>query len=91
MKIHYSTLVRRLVRALGLNRRYGVRFDNGSTEHGGFRRRYQAEAFGQDSMVPFIVYNYEPAIDMRINGSKGDGRATCQPVSPNHIAGGYSY
>ncbi len=61
-------MIRRIARALGVGRRWGVRY-GGSLERTGFVSRTEAELFGQNSGRAYVVFQYTP-VDLRIDARR---------------------
>jgi hypothetical protein len=88
-------MIRWLLRKLGWYRRYGVRFEStekGSHEQTGFKSRRQAASWARDNCKQckpddderarckhFIVFDYEPAVDMRLPGFGHSERPSFRP------------
>lgn len=57
---------------MGWYRRYGLRFDGsvqGAKERTGFKSRRQADNWARENgCKTWIVFDYEPAVDMRLPG-----------------------
>jgi hypothetical protein len=61
-------MIRRILRSLGVGRRWGVRY-GGDKERTGFTSRTAAETFGQDTGRAYVCFDYEP-LDLRIDASR---------------------
>jgi hypothetical protein len=63
-----NTLIRALKSALGVGRRYGVRFASGSKERTGFYSQREAREWLSDRGYVGVVFMYAP-LDLRIDTS----------------------
>jgi hypothetical protein len=71
-------MIRWLIRVLGLKRRYGVRFD-GNQERTGFQTRRHADNWAKENCKSWIVWDYDPAVDMRLPGHTPPARDSYRP------------
>lgn len=74
-----SSISRAFRRFFNLDRRYGLRFDNGHRERTGFMTQEHAEGWAADHLVKqFVVFHYDP-IDLRLPGISHPGRDSYRP------------